>query len=106
VSVVHIGHIDQIPKGEGRNFDVAGRPIAVFRGHDDKVYATQAVCPHKGGPLADGLIGGSTLLCPLHEHGFDMLTGAALSGDCALTVYSVEVSGEGALMLDPHPHQA
>ncbi len=95
-----IGHIDQIPKGEGRNFDVGGRPIAVFRGHDDKVYATQAVCPHKGGPLADGLTGGTTLLCPLHEHGFDLVTGAALNGDAALTVYAVQVQPDGGITIE------
>ncbi len=101
--MVRIGHIDQIPKGEGRNFDVGGRPVAVFRGHDDRVYATQAVCPHKGGPLADGLIGGTTLLCPLHEHGFDMVTGTALSGDCALTIYPVQLETDGVILLDVHP---
>jgi len=96
-----IGHLEQIPKGEGRNFDVGGRPIAVFRGHDDTVYATQALCPHRGGPLADGLIGGSTLVCPLHENTFDMLSGKCLSGEFDIQVYKVQVGQDGAIMLDP-----
>lgn len=50
-----IGNVDQIPKGEARIFDVNGLHIAVY--HSDEVFATQPDCPHRGGPLADGLIG-------------------------------------------------
>jgi nitrite reductase (NADH) small subunit len=49
----------------------------------------QAACPHKGGPLADGLVGGTTLICPLHAWKFDLATGQALFGDCGLKTYPV-----------------
>ncbi|EIZ77381.1 Rieske (2Fe-2S) domain-containing protein [Novosphingobium sp. Rr 2-17] len=52
-----IGPLQQIPAGEGRNFDVGGRTIAVFQAHGGRVFATQPECPHKRGPLANGLTG-------------------------------------------------
>jgi nitrite reductase (NADH) small subunit len=48
---VTLGPVDLIPAGEGRNFDVAGQRIAVFRSRSGHVFAVQAACPHKGGPL-------------------------------------------------------
>ena len=71
---VHIGSVDQIPPGEGRNFIVEQEQIAVFRTHAGEVYATQATCPHRNGPLADGLLGGATIVCPLHDRTFDLRT--------------------------------
>jgi len=61
--------------GQGKVFDVDGLAIAVFRGRDGSVFATQADCPHRGGPLADGILGQRTLICPLHGCGFDVNSG-------------------------------
>ncbi len=49
---------DRIPLGEARVFRVDGREVAVFRCRSGEVFATSAECPHRGGPLADGLVGG------------------------------------------------
>ena len=49
-----LGPVDQIPYGEGRAFAVGGHQIAVFRKRDGSLRALSAVCPHKGGPIADG----------------------------------------------------
>jgi len=46
---------------------------------------------HKRGPLADGLVGGETVICPLHGWKFDLKTGQALFGDCGLKTYPVSV---------------
>ena len=62
-----IGKVTEIPQGEGRAFLVAGERIAVFHTRSGHVFATQAECPHLRGPLADGLVGGATVICPLHE---------------------------------------
>jgi nitrite reductase (NADH) small subunit len=56
-----IGSVDQIPKGEARIFKVDGRDIAVYLTHSGEVFASQPDCPHRGGPLADGLIALSSL---------------------------------------------
>jgi nitrite reductase (NADH) small subunit len=88
-----------IPPGEGREFEVAGERIAVFRNRSGGVFAVQAQCPHKGGPLADGLLGGSTLICPLHSRKFDLASGTALSGDCGLKTYPVRLDDGNRIVL-------
>ena len=94
-----IGPVTQIPLGEGRNFSVGGRTIAVFRTHAGEVYATQPDCPHKQGPLADGLIGGGMLVCPLHERTFDLRTGSEVGANCQLTMYSANLTDAGTMIL-------
>jgi nitrite reductase (NADH) small subunit len=95
-SGVLIGHVAQIPKGEGRNFEIAGRRIAVFHTHAGEVFATQAECPHLQGPLADGLTGGATVVCPLHERTYDLRNGLGLNGECtSLRVYPASLGDDG-----------
>ena len=96
----NLGNVSAIPYGEGRNFKVGDQLIAVFRARDGELFATQASCPHKKGPLADGLIGGRTLVCPLHEWTFDLSTGKALTGSCDLAVYPVAKGPGDELLLD------
>ena len=95
-----LGSIASIPPGEGRNFAVGGQKLAVFHARNGCVYATQASCPHKSGPLADGLVGDSTLICPLHSLKFDLNTGKAENSDCALRTYRARVSDGGQIMVD------
>ena len=91
---VILGPIDLIPVGEGRNFDVEGERVAVFHSRSGQVFAVQAACPHKEGPLADGLLGGTTLICPLHAWKFDLSSGEGLAGGCALKTYPVRLDEE------------
>lgn len=88
---VDLGSVDQIPVGEGRTFAVEGMQIAVFRLRDGSLRAVDAVCPHRGGPLADGLTDDTVVVCPLHNHTFDLCSGAEVSG-AAMSVrsYSLE----------------
>lgn len=98
--VVTLGPISAIPEGEGRTFRVGEEQIAVFRSRGGAVHATQASCPHKGGPLADGLLGSGTLICPLHSLKFDLRTGRAQGSDCALRVYSARLDDAGRILLE------
>ena len=98
--VVNAGPVDRIPLGEGRNFDVAGEEVAVFRTRAGDVYAVQATCPHRGGPLADGIVGGNRVVCPLHSYAFDLASGAPARDGCpALRTYRVTVSSAGEILL-------
>ena len=90
-----IGRVDQIPVGEGRNFLVGDTRVAVFRTHSGEVFATQPDCPHLAGPLADGLMGGSTIVCPLHDRLFDLRTGEG--PDCRLKTYIMAVDPTGSM---------
>jgi len=71
----NLGSVNLIPLGQGRLFEVHGVSIAVFRSRGGSVFATQATCPHRGGPLADSVIGQRTIICPLHACGFDIDSG-------------------------------
>lgn len=96
-----LGPLDQIPAGEARVFSVEGRAIAVFRCRSGELFATSAECPHRGGPLADGVVGGHAVICPLHGYLFDLRTGQPVGRECApLSTYRVTLTGGGDLTVD------
>ena len=95
-----IGSIDQIPSGEGRTFIVEQEQIAVFRTHAGEVYATQATCPHRNGPLADGLLGGATIVCPLYDRTFDLRTGEGVGPGCVnLKIYQIALTENSQMLV-------
>jgi nitrite reductase (NADH) small subunit len=97
---VTLGSLASVPPGEGRTFDVGTFKIAVFHTRAGEVFASQAECPHKRGPLADGLIGGKTLVCPLHAWKFDLGTGKADNGQCALKTFPARLNRAGQIVVD------
>ena len=94
----NLGPLSQIPLGEGREFVVDSSVIAVFHTRHG-IYASQAACPHREGPLIDGLIGGTSVVCPLHAWKFDLTTGQPLMGTCGITTYPVRLSENGDILL-------
>jgi len=88
-SRVDLGPVGQIPPGEGRTFEVAGQPIAVFRLRSGTLRAISAICSHAGGPLADGQIDEDVVICPLHLNAFELATGCSRSGQPDLAVFTV-----------------
>jgi nitrite reductase/ring-hydroxylating ferredoxin subunit len=98
-----LGPLDQIPYGEARAFDVAGQQVAVFRLRNGHVYALSAVCPHKGGPIADGQIDDRIVLCPLHLNAFELATGCSTTGAEPLRRYDVRVDGRQLIITTPDP---
>jgi nitrite reductase (NADH) small subunit len=89
-----IGGADDVPLLEGRSVTAAGRRVAVFR-TPDGYHAIAATCPHKGGPLADGLVADTCVTCPLHGWRFHLRTGAGMGGHAGVAVYDVlERDGE------------
>ena len=94
-----LGPVDQIPPGEGRAFGVDGEQVAVFRLRDGTLRALSAVCPHRGGPIADGTIDGKVVMCPLHQHAFDLETGCSSTGAEPLRSYSVQEDSQQNIVL-------
>jgi nitrite reductase (NADH) small subunit len=82
----------QIPPGEGRCFIVGSTEIAIFHTRTAGFYATQASCPHRAGPLADGLTDGASVVCPLHERSFSLTTGEGIGNDYAIATFPVRIS--------------
>jgi nitrite reductase (NADH) small subunit len=97
--MTRLGPVDDIPLGEGRAYAVDGEPVAVFRLRDGSLRALSAICPHRGGPLADGQIDLKVVVCPLHLNAFDLTTGCSLSGQPDLTVYPVGVDADGQIVI-------
>ena len=89
-----VGRVEDIPPGEGRAFVAGSAQVAVFRLRDGSLHATQAACPHAGGPLADGQTDPKVLVCPLHLYAFRWTDGTSSSAGLTLRVYPVrEVDG-------------
>jgi nitrite reductase (NADH) small subunit len=99
--LINVGPVAAIPAGEGRMFEIGDILIAVFHTRSGAVFATQALCPHRDGPLADGLVGDCKVVCPLHGRKFDLGSGLPADKECeALKTYSVIVNQAGDLMLN------
>jgi NAD(P)H-dependent nitrite reductase small subunit len=76
-----------IPPREGRLVKAGAREVAVFN-LNGRFLTIDNACPHKGGPLCDGIVSGTTVVCPLHGQRFDLETGApvlASQPDCLRT---------------------
>ena len=78
---VEIGRMEQIPRRGARCVNTPAGKIAVFRTAEDQVFALENRCPHKGGPLSEGIVHGGAVTCPLHNWVFDLATGEAQGAD-------------------------
>ena len=81
--------IESIPLREGRAIQLGGVELAIFN-LGERVLAVENKCPHKGGPLADGIVSGMTVVCPLHAWRFDLETGLGVrtSSAACVTTYA------------------
>ncbi len=73
--------VDDIPKLGARVMRTDTMDIAVFRTASDEIFALQDKCPHKGGPLSQGIVHDNTVTCPLHNWKIDLNSGEALAPD-------------------------
>ena len=71
---VKVAKTSEIPANSGRCFKVEEIPVAVFN-VDGTFYAIHNTCTHAGGPLSDGILDGTTVMCPWHGWAFDVTTG-------------------------------
>ena len=78
---VEIVSLDDIPRLGSRVIRTDTMDVALFRTRDDQVFALRDACPHKGGPLSQGIVHGSSVTCPLHKWKVDLASGEALGPD-------------------------
>lgn len=76
-----VGPLSAIPKRGARVVKVPRRDIAVFRTASDEVFALENRCPHKGGPLSEGIVHGRKVACPLHNWIINLEDGQATGAD-------------------------
>lgn len=88
---VVVGVMEDLQIGEGRAYVVDGQQIAVFRMTDGTLRAVDAVCPHNGGPLADGQFDLGAVVCPLHQYAYRFSDGGcSTEGIGSVGVYRAE----------------
>ena len=98
-----VGAVSDIPQRSGRTVTHPGAPdIAVFRTADDRIFALVDRCPHKAGPLSQGIVHGHSVSCPLHNWNIALASGEAEGSDkgCTPTI-DVRVEGERILLAIP-----
>ena len=96
-----ITQADNIPLREGRSVQVAGHEIAIFN-LGDRFLAIENNCPHRGGPLSDGIVSGRTVVCPLHAWKIDLESGQVTNRpeqNLCVKTFATAVR-EGVLMLE------
>ncbi len=90
---IPIVRYQDLPLREGRVVVLGGQEIAVFN-LGDRVLAVENRCPHRGGPLADGMVTGSTIVCPLHTWKFSLESGKgvnALSAERCVEIFRTRI---------------
>ncbi|WP_045836392.1 nitrite reductase small subunit NirD [Hyphomicrobium sp. 99] len=95
MSWVLIGSITDIPLRGARCVETPLGKIAVFRTAEDRVFAIDDHCPHKDGPLSQGIVHGTAVTCPLHNWVISLETGKALGADeGSVRTIPIKVDGE------------
>ena len=92
---IEITQLDEIPVLGSRVVKTADEDIAIFRTSDDRIFAVKDACPHKQGPLSQGIVHGTSVTCPLHNWKIDLASGEALGADEGCTnVYETKVEDD------------
>jgi nitrite reductase (NADH) small subunit len=98
---IEVCKLDEIPPSQARTVLAGDNMIAVFRLTDDRIKAVENRCPHKQGPLAEGIISGEDILCPLHNWRISLDSGEVAAPDhgCVKTYATKVENGQVFLSL-------
>ncbi len=90
-----IGSISDIPRRGARCVETPEGKVAVFRTAEDRVFAIDDRCPHRGGPLSQGIVHSAAVTCPLHNWVISLETGRALGADeGAVRTIPIKIEGD------------
>jgi nitrite reductase (NADH) small subunit len=95
---IDVGMVDDVPVLGSRVVQAPGGAIAVFKAADGTFFALRDRCPHKGGPLSQGIVHGHSVTCPLHNWVISLKTGEAQGADQGCT-YKIPLRIEGSRIL-------
>lgn len=98
---IDVGALDEIPQRGARVVRTASGDIAVFRTGSDRVFALRDLCPHKGGPLSQGIVFDHRVACPLHDWVIDLASGEAQGPDDGCVKRFPVKLEEGRVLLAP-----
>ncbi|ODA66170.1 Assimilatory nitrite reductase [NAD(P)H] small subunit [Methyloligella halotolerans] len=91
---IEIGNLNDIPRRGARCVSTPAGKVAVFRTGNDRIFAMEDHCPHKGGPLSQGIVHGAAVTCPLHNWVISLENGQAMGADEG-SVQTIPVKCEG-----------
>jgi nitrite reductase (NADH) small subunit len=98
---VKMATVDELPPGGAKEVEYEGRVYAIFN-IGGLLLAIDGICPHQGGPLAEGTVEGTIVTCPWHGWQFDVRTGQnTLGGRVTQPVYEVKIEGRDVLVAVP-----
>jgi nitrite reductase/ring-hydroxylating ferredoxin subunit len=90
--------VPEIPPGKAVMFQVNEAILSIFN-VDGKFYAIDDRCPHRGAPLSEGVLTGTTITCPWHGAKFDVTNGKLIAGSqWSLKTYPLKIDGEDILV--------
>lgn len=99
MSWIDIGAVDDIPLRGARLVKTVLGCVAVFRTAEDEVFAIDDRCPHKGGPLSEGIVHGRKVTCPLHNMVLSLETGLSEGPDeAAVATHPARIEGRRILL--------
>ena len=102
---IEVGTMNDIPRLGSRVVETSKGNIAIFRTAEDEIFALRDKCPHKGGPLSQGIVPGKRVACPLHDWKIHLDSGEAVAPDegCAAS-YPIRLEGD-KVMLSLNPDE-
>jgi len=98
MSWIRVTETENIPLREGRAVQIGDREIAIFN-LGGRFVATDNACPHRGGPLADGIVSGTHVVCPLHAYRVCLESGNVTKPEVCVKVDTYEVRVEGGVVM-------
>jgi nitrite reductase (NADH) small subunit len=98
MALISVASAGDIPVGEGRVVDAAGKTLALFN-VGGAYYAIDNGCPHRGGPLGEGDVDGTLVACPWHGWRWDVTSGANVNNPAVrVACFPVKVDGDQILV--------
>ena len=93
-TLAKVAKTSDIPTGTGKVVEVGGTTLAIFN-CDGKFYAIDNTCRHRGGPLAEGMLSGTSVSCPWHGWEYDVTSGAcAMDPSVTMQRFDVKIEGD------------
>ena len=95
---VKVASLSDLPAGSAKTVEASGRSIALYN-LSGRIHATANACPHRGGPLGEGVLGGEVITCPWHAFEYEVTTGRCLTNpNLQIACYPVKLEGQDILV--------
>ena len=95
---VKVASLSDLPAGSAKTVEIGGTALALYN-VGGQVHATTNTCPHRGGPLGEGVLGGGVITCPWHAFEYDVTSGRCLTNPALqIACFPVKLEGQDILV--------